>query len=70
LGVDLKSSGRLALTSLAAYYVVGSLVDLAAFNGNIVGIAAVPSAVLRIAVGVLCAVAALGERVLTATPQG
>ena len=53
---------RVALASLAAYYVVGSLVDLAAFNGNIVGAAAVPSAVIRIAVGVLCAVAAWRER--------
>jgi hypothetical protein len=53
---------RVALASLAVYYVVGSLVDLAAFNSNIVGSAAVPSAVIRIAVGVLCAVAAWRER--------
>ena len=53
---------RVALASLAAYYVVGSLVDLAAFNSNIVGAAAAPSAVIRIAVGVLCAVAAWRER--------
>ena len=53
---------RVALASLAAYYVVGSLVDLAAFNSNIVGAAAVPSAVIRIAVGVLCVVAAWRER--------
>jgi hypothetical protein len=53
---------RVALASLAAYYVVGSIVDLAAFNSNIVGTAAVPSAVIRIAFGVLCAVAAWRER--------
>jgi hypothetical protein len=49
---------RIALASLAAYYVVGSLVDLAAFNDNTVGTASVPSAVIRIGVGVLCGVAA------------
>ena len=48
--------------SLAAYYVVGSLVDLAAFNDDILGPASVPSAGIRIAVGVLCAVAAWRER--------
>jgi hypothetical protein len=53
---------RVVLASLAAYYVVGSLVDLAAFSDNIVGAASVPSAVIRIAVGVLCAVAAWRER--------
>ena len=53
---------RIALTSLAAYYVVGSLVDLAAFNDGIVGISSVPSAVVRIAVGMLCAIAAWRER--------
>ena len=53
---------QIALASLAAYYIVGSLVDLAAFNDGIVGTASVPSAVIRIAVGVLCAVAAWRER--------
>ena len=53
---------QVALVSLAGYYMVGSLVDLAAFNDNIVGLASVPSAVIRIAVGVLCAVAAWRER--------
>lgn len=53
---------RVALASLAAYYVLGSLVDLAAFNGNIVGLAAVPSAAIRTAVGILCSVAAWRER--------
>ncbi len=45
-----------------AYYVGGSIVDIAAFNDNIVGPASVPSAVIRIAVGVPCAVAAWRER--------
>jgi hypothetical protein len=53
---------QIAMLSLAAYYVVGSLVDLAAFNNNIVGVAAVPSAVVRIAFGLLCAVTAWRER--------
>jgi len=53
---------QVILGALAGYYVVGSLVDLAAFNGNIVGPAAVPSAAIRIAVGLLCAVVAWRER--------
>lgn len=53
---------QVALGSLAAYFVVGSLVDIAAFNDNIVGPASVPSGVIRIAVGALCAVAAWRER--------
>jgi hypothetical protein len=57
-----SSQRQIALSSLAAYYIVGSLVDLAAFNDNIVGSASVPSAVIRIAVGVLCATAAWRER--------
>jgi hypothetical protein len=57
-----SSQRQVALVSLAAYYVVGSLVDLAAFNDNIVGAASVPSAVIRIAVGLLCAVAAWRDR--------
>jgi hypothetical protein len=53
---------QVALVSLAAYYVVGSVVDIAAFNDSIVGPASVPSAVIRIAVGGVCAVAAWRER--------
>lgn len=53
---------RIALAALAFYYVIGSLVDLAAFNDSIVGPAAAPSAVIRIAVGILCLVAAWRER--------
>jgi nitrogen fixation-related uncharacterized protein len=53
---------RVVLLSLAGYYVVGSLVDLAAFNDTIVGPASLPSAVIRIAVGVVCGAAAWRER--------
>jgi len=53
---------RLALAALAFYYVIGSLVDLGALNDNIVGPPAAPSAVIRIAVGILCLVAAWRER--------
>jgi nitrogen fixation-related uncharacterized protein len=53
---------QVVLLSLAGYYVVGSLVDLAAINDNIVGPASLPSAVIRIAVGVGCAAAAWRER--------
>jgi hypothetical protein len=50
---------RLALAGLAGYYILGSIVDLAAFTEDIVGAASVPSAAIRIAVGVACVVAAL-----------
>jgi len=53
---------QLALAVLAFYYIIGSLVDLAAFNDIFVGPPGVPSAVVRIAVGVLCLVAARRER--------
>jgi uncharacterized protein YjeT (DUF2065 family) len=54
---------RLVLYALAAYYVVGSIVDVAAFAQGIVGLASVLSAALRIAVGGLCLAA--GWRVST-----
>lgn len=57
-----SSQRQIALVSLAVYYVLGSLVDIAAYRDNIVGPAAVPSAVIRIAIGALCAVAAWRER--------
>ncbi len=50
---------RLVLAALAGYFVVGSLVDLAAFTEGIVGAASVPSAVLRIAIGAVCVLAAV-----------
>ncbi len=49
---------RIGLVALSAYYVVGSLVDLAAFAVGIVGLASVPSAAARIVVGCACLVAA------------
>jgi hypothetical protein len=49
---------RLVLAGLGVYYVLGSLVDIAAFYQGIVGTASVPSAVVRILLGVLCFVAA------------
>ena len=53
---------RIALVALAGYYVIGSLVDLGAFRPGIVGAASMPSAVVRVAIGVLCVVAALRLR--------
>ena len=50
---------RLAIAALAGYYIVGSIVDLQAFTQDIVGSASVPSAVVRIALGAVCAVTAL-----------
>jgi hypothetical protein len=49
---------RVGLLSLAGYYILSSVVDLAAFAQGIVGPASVPSAGIRIAVGGLCLVAA------------
>ena len=49
---------HLVLVGLAVYYILGSLVDLAAFAQGIVGVASVPSAAVRIALGGLCLIAA------------
>lgn len=49
---------RIALAALAFYFVIGSIVDLLAWSSGIVGSAAVPSAAIRIVLGLLCAVAA------------
>ena len=48
------SAHRTGLLALAGYYVASSLVDLAAFVQEIVGPASVPSAVARMAVGIVC----------------
>ena len=48
---------RIVLAGLGVYYVLGSLVDLAAFAQGLVGAASVPSAGVRILLGVLCFVA-------------
>ena len=50
---------RVVLLALAGYYVGGSIVDLVAFSQAIVGTAAVPSAVVRIAIGAFCAALAV-----------
>jgi hypothetical protein len=51
-----------ALAALAGYFVVGSVVDLSAFAQGIVGPASVPSAVVRIALGLACLVTAVRTR--------
>jgi hypothetical protein len=48
----------LALVSLALYYVLGSVVDLAAFAQGVVGPASVPSAAVRTILGGACLLAA------------
>lgn len=53
-----KRDQRTALLALAGYYVVSSLIDLAAFAQGVVGTASVPSAIVRIAIGVICVAAA------------
>jgi len=50
---------RVALLSLAVYYILGSLVDLAAFGQGIVGPASVPSAAVRLVLGGACLFAAM-----------
>jgi len=45
---------RVVLIALAVYFILGSVVDLAAFAQGVVGPASVPSAAVRIGVGVLC----------------
>lgn len=61
---------RNALVALAGYYVLSSVIDLAAFAQGVVGPASVPSAVVRIAIGTLCAAAAIAAgRALSGTPR-
>ncbi len=50
---------RIVLFALATNYVLSSIVDLLAFNDAIVGSLAVPSIVIRLAVGALCVFAAM-----------
>ena len=45
---------RLVLIALGAYYVLSAVVDLSTFSESVVGIAAVPSVTVRIAVGAIC----------------
>jgi hypothetical protein len=50
---------RLVLVSVAGYYLLGSVVDLAAFWQGIVGAASVPSAGARLVLAALCVGAAV-----------
>lgn len=52
---------RLVLAAIAFYLVVGSVVDLAAFAESVVGPASLPSAAIRIVLGVLCMVVAVRQ---------
>ena len=45
---------RVALIALGVYYILGSMVDVAAFRVGIVGTASVPSAMVRTVLGVIC----------------
>lgn len=45
---------RITLFALAGYYLLSSVIDLAAFAQGVVGPASVPSAVARIAIGTIC----------------
>ena len=56
------SSLWLALVALGGYYVLGSLIDLQAFADDVVGPASVPSAMVRIGLGMLAFGAALRIR--------
>jgi hypothetical protein len=56
----MRSGGRavrIALIALAAYYVVGSLVDLAAFANGLLDATSVASAAVRLVFGAVCAFA-------------
>ena len=49
---------RVILVALAGYYTLSSVIDLLAFAEGIVGSASMPSALVRIAIGVMCVAAA------------
>jgi hypothetical protein len=49
---------RIALIALGGYYTVSSVIDLAAYGEGVVGPASIPSAVVRIALGMVCLAAA------------
>jgi hypothetical protein len=53
-----RAAARVGLLALAGYYLVGSLVDLLAFYQGTVQWPSVPSAALRIGLGLACAVTA------------
>ena len=53
---------RVALAALSSYYVLSSVIDLAAFAQGVVSVVSLPSAVARIAIGTMCAAAAISAR--------
>jgi hypothetical protein len=57
-----RSLTQVVLFALGAYYILGSIVDLAAFADGVVGTASVASAAGRIAIGGLCLFAGLTVR--------
>lgn len=48
---------RLVLLGLAGYYILSATVDLAAYSEEIVGTASLPSAAVRVALGLACLLA-------------
>ena len=61
---------RIVLAGLGVYYLLGSLVDLTAFTDGLVSAASVPSAAVRISLGVVCFVAVARVPSRRATPTG
>ena len=53
------SSARIALIALAAYYLLGSLVDLSAFRDGVVGATSLPGILARLVFGAACVFAAM-----------
>ncbi len=60
---------RSALLAVAGYLIAGSVVDVRAYLDGIVGSAALPSAVIRIAAGALCILAAIARARPVATAR-
>ena len=58
------------LVALAGYYILRAVIDLAAFAEGIVGAASVPSALVRIAIGAMCVLAAWTGRRLSRDATG
>jgi hypothetical protein len=65
-----SAASQIVLLGLGFYFIVGSVVDLAAWTQGVVGQASVPSAVARIVIGGLCllSVALLRRGDRSATP--
>jgi hypothetical protein len=58
------------LVALAGYYILSAVIDLAAFAEGIVGAASLPSALVRIAIGAMCVLAAWTGRRLSRDATG